>query len=160
MGDLGGLIKTMTPGQFNRLIQSKRQEINQLVNRTLPVKVGVMAKAHFQANFEKSGFVNNGLKKWKPAKRLSNPKLGAYGKNKTLLSERNHLFSSINYLPGVAQVKIVNPVHYAAVHNEGLKAGRGKGFMMPKRQFIGQSAELDNKVQDTIHTELKKILNI
>lgn len=35
------------------------------------------------------------------------------------MSSRNHLFSSINYTPGIAKVTIFNDVVYAAIHNEG-----------------------------------------
>lgn len=149
----------MTPEQFLQNIKLKQRDFEQLMNRTLPIKVGAMAKAHFQENFEKGGFVNNGLKKWKPAKRLSSGKKGAASNYGTLLSARNHLFNSISYVPGFGQVKIINPVEYAAVHNEGLKAGRGKGFIMPKRTFIGKSHELDVKVEQKIDSEVSKIIH-
>jgi len=55
-------------------------------------------------------------------------------------------------------VRIINEVPYAAVHNEGLRAGRGKGFTMPKRQFIGKSAELEVKATNIMDSELRKIL--
>ena len=35
------------------------------------------------------------------------------------MSSQNHLFSSINYTPGIAKVTIFNDVVYAAIHNEG-----------------------------------------
>ncbi|MDR2292112.1 MAG: phage virion morphogenesis protein [Prevotellaceae bacterium] len=141
----------------------------------LPVKVGALAKSHFQDNFRKGGFVNNGLHAWQPAKRLlakNIPRRRARGKlvrrnkrtaamlYKTLLSGRNHLFSSVYYTPLRSAVRIYNPVEYAAVHNEGLRAGRGKGFIMPKRQFIGESAELNKAVQQAVVKELSKILNL
>jgi len=149
----------MTVEQFLNSIKMRQRDFETLMNRTLPIKVGVLAKAHFQQNFEKGGFVDSGLKKWKPAKRLTKGEKGAANNYGTLLSERNHLFSSITYVPGNAQVKIINPVEYAAVHNEGLKAGRGKGFTMPKRQFIGKSHELEVNVEDKIDSEIRIILN-
>lgn len=112
----------MTVEQFLNTIKIRQQDFNRLVNRTLPIKVGVLAKAHFQQNFEKGGFVDNGLKKWKPAKRLMKGRIGAPSNYKTLLSSQNHLFYSISYAPCNAMVKIINPIKYAAVHNEGLRA--------------------------------------
>ncbi|MDR3226062.1 MAG: phage virion morphogenesis protein [Prevotellaceae bacterium] len=165
----------MTGDEFLRRLQQSQREIENCINNVLPVKIGALAKAHFQENFIKGGFVNNGLHTWKPAKRLAkgatrrrtkNGKLSkrartlAINKYKTLLSDKNHLFSSIYYTPSRAAVRIYNPVNYAAVHNEGLRAGRGKGFIMPKRQFIGESAELNKKVQQTIEKELTKIINL
>jgi phage gpG-like protein len=49
-------------------------------------------------------------------------------------------------------------VPYARVHNEGLRAGRGRGFQMPRRQFIGESKELTKKVEDIIENEIGRIL--
>lgn len=83
----------------------------------------------------------------------------AANRYKTLLSSRNHLYNSTRYIPSYGMVRIVNEVPYAAVHNEGLKAGRGKGFQMPRRQFIGESRELNGKVEKLIEDELRKIFN-
>lgn len=148
----------MTIEQFLNTIKANQKGIENLMNRVLPIKIGATAKAHFQENFVKGGFVNKGLQKWKPAKRLLLGKKGAKDNYKTLLSSRNNLFSATNYTPGKAQVTIHNKTPYAAVHNEGLKAGRGKGFTMPKRQFIGKSAELDKKAITIIENELRAIL--
>lgn len=45
---------------------------------------------------------------------------------------------------------------YSAVHNEGLRAGRGRGFRMPKRQFMAHSSKLAEKTEK----EIIKILDI
>lgn len=149
----------MTPEQFLKLTNEQKRKLTRLIHRELPIKIGGMAKDHFQDNFRKGGFVNGGLKKWKPAKRTGQGKKadGRYG---TLLSSRNHLYNSIDYVPGDAKVTIQNKVPYAAVHNEGLKAGRGKGFTMPKRQFIGESKELTDKIKNKIETEIDKIIRL
>jgi phage gpG-like protein len=60
--------------------------------------------------------------------------------------------------PGEATVQ--NTAEYAEVHNEGLSAkifGKTE-FKMPRRQFVGHSAELDEKVNNMISAELNKIL--
>lgn len=49
-------------------------------------------------------------------------------------------------------------VPYAKVHNEGGKAGRGKGFTMPKRQFLGDSKKLTNAITKRLTTYLKNKL--
>ena len=147
----------MTPEEFERKIKENAGQIKRAIDRTIPVKAGRAAKDHFQENFKKSGFVNNGLHPWTRSKRIGTAKdsAGSYG---TLLSGRNHLYSSINYKPERGKVTIINEVPYARVHNEGLRAGRGKGFKMPKRQFIGESKELNDKVKEIIETEIGKIL--
>lgn len=147
----------MTPEEFERKIKENARQIKRAIDRTIPVKAGRAAKDHFQENFKKSGFVNNGLHPWTRSKRIGTAKdsAGSYG---TLLSGQNHLYSSINYKPERGKVTISNEVPYARVHNEGLRAGRGRGFKMPKRQFIGESRELTKKVEEIIETEIGKIL--
>lgn len=150
----------MTPEQFITKLAKQQQAMERLVHRELPVKVGREAKDHFQENFHKGGFVDGGLHRWKPAKRISNSK-DPNSKYGTLLSKPQHLHDSIDYVPGNAEVHIQNKVPYAAVHNEGGKAGRGKGFIMPKRQFIGDSKELDEKImktmEESVEQELKRL---
>ena len=48
---------------------------------------------------------------------------------------------------------------YGRVHNEGLHAGRGKGFTMPRRQFMGESPELDDLIIRKLEEKLKSIAN-
>jgi len=109
----------MTVEQFLNTIQTHQRQLAAMMNRTLPIKGGALAKAHFQENFIKGGFVNNGLHPWAKAKRQRNGKKGAAANYKTLLSSRNHLFRSIAYVASPGMVKIINPVEYAAAHNEG-----------------------------------------
>ncbi|MDR0560770.1 MAG: phage virion morphogenesis protein, partial [Prevotellaceae bacterium] len=151
----------MTPEEFLRDIDTTSQEVEMLISRTLPIKAGEVAVNHFKENFNKSGFVNNGVQKWLPSKRLT----GKYGdkKNGTLLSERKNLQSDIEKVTGDAEVTITTTYQtedYAKVHNEGLRSGRGKGFQMPKRQFMGDSAELDEKIQELIEDEVSKIFKL
>ena len=200
-------------------IQRMKKEIETLIARKLPVAAGKYAKQHFQDNFRQGGFVNGGLHPWPQAKRLSSGGTGADSQYKTLMSSRNHLFSSINYTPGIAKVTIFNDVVYAAVHNEGgivhpkitpkmrrfawakyyeLKGG-AKGAQkprkgqkngvtksvgnqpdsggaekwkrlaltkketltinIPRRQFMGQSAELDARISAYVEKEVLRIIN-
>ena len=147
----------MTPEAFNHLLQQREKELKRALERTIPVKVGREAKNHFQENFLKGGFVDKGLHPWQRSKRQGTSK-GAKGSYKTLLSGRNHLYSSINYRAEPYRVTLTNDVPYARVHNEGLRAGRGKGFTMPRRQFMGESHELTQKITKLIESEIGRIL--
>jgi phage gpG-like protein len=109
----------MTQQEYIRELQKQKGKVTELFRRKLPVIVGSMAKDHYQDNFRKGGFVNNGLKKWEPAKRITSGRGGASAQYGTLLSSRNHLFNSIQYIPGDARVTISNPVPYAAAHQFG-----------------------------------------
>lgn len=46
----------MTDQQFIELLRSRQAELQRLFSRTLPIKVGALAKAHFQQNFRLGGF--------------------------------------------------------------------------------------------------------
>ena len=105
--------------EFANLIRSKRNELDSLMRHNMPVIAGRMAKDHFQDNFRKGGFVNGGLHPWKPARRLASGDPSANSNYGTLLSGRNHLFSSIKYSPGDYRVRVANNVKYAPLHNWG-----------------------------------------
>ena len=104
---------------FAKLVKAKREELDTLMRRNMPMIAGRMAKDHFQDNFRKGGFVNGGLHPWKPARRLSSGDPGAASNYGTLLSGRNHLFNSIKYIPGDYRVRVANDVSYAPLHNWG-----------------------------------------
>lgn len=105
--------------QFTKEILICADRIQQLLDRDLPIKMGKTAKRHFQDNFLQGGFVDGGLHPWPPAIRQSQGGTSADAKRKTLLSSERHLYSGINYTPGVRQVRVFNDVPYAAVHQYG-----------------------------------------
>lgn len=100
-------------------IEKTVREIKGFIDHTLPVKVGRIAKRHFEDNFRQGGFVNNGLHAWQPAKRLSSGSKSAAANHGTLLSSRQRLSTATNYIARQAAVQIYNDVPYAAIHNEG-----------------------------------------
>mgnify|MGYP000797186477 CR=1 FL=1 len=105
--------------EYSKLIKAKRKELDGLMKRKMPVIAGRMAKDHFQDNFRREGFVNGGLHPWPKAKRLSSGRTDAAGSYGTLLSGRNHLFSSVKYMPGEYRVRVANELVYAPVNNWG-----------------------------------------
>ena len=104
---------------FSALLKAKRKELDTLMRRELPVKVGRMAKDHYQDNFRKGGFVNGGLRRWPVTKRQRSGSKSAAAGYGPLLSRRNHLFSSVKYTPGDYRVRVANDVEYAPPHNWG-----------------------------------------
>lgn len=104
---------------FSALLKAKQKELDTLMRRELPVKVGRMAKDHYQDNFRKGGFVNGGLRRWPVTKRQRSDSKSAAAGYGPLLSRRNHLFSSVKYTPGDYRVRVANDVEYAPPHNWG-----------------------------------------
>lgn len=197
---------------FSELIKRQSREVDQLVRRQLPVKVGRMAKDHYQDNFRKGGFVNRGLQKWATTRRQQSGSASASASYGPLLSGRNHLFSSIKYVPGDYRVTVSNDLPYAAIHNQGgtvsptvtprmrrfawymyykasgkdSKGQRGKkkataqsaspqaefwrnlaltrkqklSVKIPRRQFLGESEELTQRINEKIEREITNILGL
>ena len=203
--------------EFKQILLQKAAELNDFRHRKLPVLVGRTAKDHFQENFRQGGFVDGSLHPWQEVQRRKKGGKRASAKYGTLLSGRNHLFSSIKYIPGDSSVTVTNDVEYAALHNNGgqitthpqvtpkmrkfawaqyyqaagitkrMKAGGKKRkaieenlpeealkwkrlalttketldgkASIPKRQFIGESRELNQKIENLIETNITNILN-
>lgn len=196
--------------EFSALIKAKRKELDELMKRKMPVLAGRMAKDHYQNNFRQGGFINNGLRSWPKAKRISAGGTSAASQYGTLLSSRNHLFSSVKYVPSDYRVRVANDLIYAPVHNwggtlhptvtpkmrkfawakyyqagggqkkgtEGKKSAKNEDpaealkwkklaltkkekldVKVPQRQFLGESAELSEKIANKTETEIRKILN-
>ena len=154
----------MTEKQFLRKLASVRKDIDELVANKWPRKAGVMAVNLFNENFRKGGFLNKVRVAWRRTKRQNNPRMTKAGKTTAassygpLLSSRRHLSRSNEKIVGNGQVTIVNKVPYAAVHNEGGRAGRGHKTEIPKRTFIGPSETLDKQITDMMRTDMENLL--
>ena len=131
---------------------------------TLPGIIANTAVNFYSANFQKGGFVDSSLKKWKPRKAQDYKGKGKNRKvdtrNRGVLIGKgsgNKLSRSIKK-QSVTSSRIVigSTVTYAGVHNYGLRSGRGKGFQMPQRQFIGPSKALSNKLIKLIQRRINK----
>ena len=85
----------MNINDFKRKIQEKQAEITKAIHRTLPIKIGRKAADHFQDNFRKGGYVNNGLHPWSQTQRQKAGGDHAYSQYGPLLSARNYLYGSI-----------------------------------------------------------------
>jgi len=97
----------------------------------------------FDQNFSKGGFFGN---RWKPKKDGS----------ASHLIKRGILRRSIRSHIEGDSIIFTSSTPYATVHNEGGKAGRGKGFTMPKRQFIGEYPGMQKTVQRLAKQEIEK----
>lgn len=126
----------LTPVQFFKRLQAS---IPKLKHDILNDVIAVEAENFVSENFRKQAYVDKGAKKWKARKDTENKKALLIGTG-TLRNQVTKARVSGD------KVVIESSLVYAEVHNEGLKAGRGEGFMMPKRQFIGESATLTKRI--------------
>jgi phage gpG-like protein len=120
--------------------------------------MGVLAANHFTTSFRNQGFTDESLQLWKPRKRTERSRMG----NRAILVGKagGRLRRSIRSKRfGFLSVKILTDVPYASVHNNGERSGRGRGFIMPKRQFIGYSGVLNRKIIAKMDVTIKRIFN-
>ena len=120
--------------------------------------MGVMAINHYKKSFINGGFTDETSQLWKHRKREDR---GRYAKNagsRAVLVKTGKLKRSLVAKKfGRYAVRITSNVNYANVHNEGLRAGRGKGFTMPKRQFVGYSGMLSAKIELRLRNKIQRI---
>jgi phage gpG-like protein len=130
----------------------KIKEIQKL-KRTLPAQVGNIAKNHFLKSFRDEGFTDVGLDPWKARKTRDKSDRRNPNKKRALLVKTGQLKRSIRV--GRATWNRIEVgsygTAYASRHNKGL-AG------MPKRQFIGESAQMNRKIRNKIRTSIKTAL--
>jgi phage gpG-like protein len=132
-------------------IEAKLKAFQQ-VKAKLPLIVGNIALNHFLESFDKGGFTDSGFQKWKARKRED--------RGRAILVKTGALRDAlvIKGRPNFNRIVIGDYVPYAAVHNDGLRAGRGKGFQMPKRQFVGDSKVMNRTAIRAIINQINKVM--
>lgn len=141
---------------------NKINRLNSFIQNDVADIVGTEAVNHFKESFRDEAFSNKGEKDmpWQEVKRRQNAKNAgkAAATRKILTGETGDLGNSIHYSKIGRNVAIKSDKVYAEVHNKGLRAGRGKGFKMPKRQFIGRSIILINKTNLKVAARMTRIM--
>lgn len=162
----------MTVKEFKARIDKMRSTAPEFMERYAPMVAGKAAVPVFKRNFQTESF---GGKKWKevqrrttgtPANRYNARYHPARTTRKILTGDTGDLGRSIEVKQAgggeatvwTAPSAFRSKEPYGAVHNEGLKAGRGAGFTMPRRQFIGESAELNRAVIGELSRQLARLL--
>lgn len=126
---------------------ANKKDFKEVLKETLnDIKVEI--KDEFDKNFERKAFFDE---KWKP--RISKKAHGS------LMIVSARLRRGIKATVINNSVEFTSDTPYAAVHNEGLRAGRGKGFTMPKRQFIGDSPKVQEICKEIIEHNINDYLN-
>jgi phage gpG-like protein len=150
----------MTPEEFIIHLSQFPEKIREEFE-AVKEPIAKVAIDHFTENFEKEGFVNSTLEPWQEVKRRMDPRVkGARATRKILIGDTGNLKRSIDKEFVPEGILIYSDTPYASAHNEGTdNAGRGHSTHIPKRQFIGDSKELDEKVKVIIETRFDKLFN-
>ena len=148
-------------------IQAFKPQLEKVVDA-----MGVLAANHFTRSFSNGGFTDESFAPWKKRKRgVDTYKRSRRGDSgvKSLGIDRGILIGKAgagrlrrsirSKRFGFLSVKILTDVPYASVHNNGERSGRGRGFKMPKRQFIGYSGVLNRKIIAKMDVTIKGIFN-
>ncbi len=119
----------------------------QMEKRRLPTEIGNMALNHFIGSWRNQGFTGASLQKWAPRKKATRKNMG-----RALLVQTGHLRMSMAVRSANWRAIRIGSygIPYAERHNKGLGG-------MPKRQFVGNSKVLNDKIQRKIKTEIKTI---
>ncbi|MDR2964017.1 MAG: phage virion morphogenesis protein [Bacteroidales bacterium] len=159
----------MTPEQFQIQLKNLSKRVQTFLKDDAPQYAANSAIEHFKDNFMKEGFFGT---RWKNVKRREDPKnfktitrginkgtvraINNAGKAKILTGTSN-LKNSIHYRTEPGAAIVYSDTEYGKAHNEGLKAGRGKGFIMPKRQFIGNHPTLTKAIREELEKRVKQV---
>jgi phage gpG-like protein len=154
------------------LLKAKASAITSYLKTQAPKVIGVEAKNHFREGFVNEGFTDKALEPWEEVKRredaaLKRNKNGKVSKSqprdqrRKILSDAGTLKNSIDYSITGNEIEVgTDDVKgKAEAHNEGTTtAGRGNSTTIPKRQFIGQSNQLEQKIKAKFERDVTKIL--
>jgi phage gpG-like protein len=114
--------------------------------------MGIYAINHYKKSFIDGGFTDVSFKAWKQRKRSRD------NEGRAILVKTGNLKRSLTYRKiGRYSIRIESNVPYAKVHNEGLRSGRGRGFTMPERKFVGYSERLSRKIELKLRSNIEKI---
>jgi phage gpG-like protein len=124
---------------FRRLANSMPQLERKILNDVIAVE----AERIHAENFRAEAFIDAAPQKWPARKKADKDpaKRALLVKTGTL---KGHALKGRVQSDAVA---FVFPLAYEKVHNEGGQAGRGAGFKMPKRQFVGESQVLTGRIK-------------
>lgn len=130
----------MKPSEFFRKLAESIPHLEAQIVRDI---VAVEAEAFHEKNFRDEAFTDQSMVKWAPRKKSDkNPARRALlVKSGTL---KGHALKGRTKKDAV---EFVFPLEYERVHNEGGRSGRGAGFQMPQRQFIGESEYLKKRIE-------------
>lgn len=159
--------------KLSELLSAKSAMLSKYVKASVPRIIGVEARNHFRESFQNEGFTDAKLEPWEEVKRRAEERMkrnknGSISKRqgrdqkRKILVDTGHMRDSIGYDINGLEIEVGTDDDKGKVqaHNEGTTtAGRSKNVTIPKRQFIGPSKALNNKIETRLEADVTKILN-
>lgn len=153
----------MTLKDFDKKFQDIADKVPDFIQNIAPRIAGQVALDHAKENFQRQSFDG---RPWQEVQRRI-PGSKTYRANARrhparlsrpiLTGDTGDLGRSINVSYSKGQVTVFSDKIYAKVHNEGLRAGRGNGFIMPQRQFLGPSEALEQDIKQQILQQFQNL---
>lgn len=149
-------INKRTNRTLNQDLQKITADIKIAVQKTIPDHARNTLEDMIEQNFSSETYQKESP--WKARK--NEEQATERTARKGILIASSELRNSIEITADNGTVAISSDKDYAKVHNEGLKAGRGSGFTMPKRQFMPiPNQPLPQDVEEKITQNIEKILD-
>ena len=153
--------------EFGQEMNENVQKFKKVIEEKLPDHIKDKAQQLVDESFEQEQFQDGKSSKWDGRK--DDKEAGkARSNRRALLVKSGKLIASTeaevrNKDTVVIAVNDPEAAEYAAVHNEGLEAGKGKGFKMKQRQFMPIPGEpfpkLEAEIEKFIDDQMDKIFN-
>lgn len=168
-------------------VLQRLNKAKEYIKHDLPLVIGVEGVNHFKQSFQDEGFTDSSLSKWKPraSKRPggtnSQKILSLSGQladsidykieDTTIIFYSDLPYAEIHNEGGIIQVTAkMKKYFWAQWHNAKERGDKdlmdqfkafalAKQIKIEKRQYMGESAELDRKIADKIVRDLTNILN-
>lgn len=165
----------------------KLQELQQYIDNDLPIRIGTEAVNHFKEGFQNEGFTDKSLQKWasRKIKRAggtnSQKILSKSGEladsiefrveGQKIIISTDKKYAEIHNEGGVIAVTPQMRKYFWAQHYMAKEGGDAdladswkalalaKEIKMPKRQIIGESEALNERIAIKIEGDLNRILN-
>lgn len=110
----------------------------------LPKLIANESISHFKDNWRNQGFDDIGVSRWRRRKGGKDP-------GRAILVKSGRMRRSFISQPTFNRIKIINDAPYSGYHNHGTKR-------LPKRQFMGDSHNLNVKNKKIINRVIKTSL--
>ena len=127
---------------FLKVIRS----INRLMD-TWPLRAANHAKNFFDKSWDNKGFTDKKLNKWEPVYKNGEEKESPLVDTGSL---RKNIFAESD---GKGEAIVYSSTHYAPYHNEGTED-------LPQRQFMGESEQLEDELEEQLTKELDQIFDL
>lgn len=156
---------------LSQFLALKTAQLTRYIQQDAPRIIAKEGRDHFRESFENEGFTDATVEPWAEVKRrqedrMQRNKNGTISKRqgrdqkRKILTDTGDLRKSITTDIRGMTVEVGTDLDYAEPHNDGTtNAGRNNNVTLPKRQFIGESRALNEKIESQFEQDITKILN-